>query len=113
MDELPFYAFTIAAVYYLVKWGETKDPANLLAASIASMLAMLCRYEGWFLAAVYVVCVVAMALRFGYSWRDARGLALSHAIFGLLIPASAWLLYNYLIFNNPLNFENGPDSNAA
>ena len=24
MDELPFYAFTIAAVYYLVKWGETR-----------------------------------------------------------------------------------------
>jgi hypothetical protein len=113
MDELPFYAFTIAAVYYLVKWGETKNPTNLLAAGIASMLAMLCRYEGWFLAAVYVVCVIAMALRFGYSWRDARGLALSHAIFGLLIPASAWLLYNYLIFNDPLNFENGADSSSA
>ena len=26
MDELPFYLFTIAAVYYLVKWGETRDP---------------------------------------------------------------------------------------
>ncbi len=113
MDELPFYAFTIAAVYYLVKWGETKDPTNLLPASIASMLAVLCRYEGWFLAAIYVICVIVMALRFGYSWRDTRGLALSHAIFGLLIPMSGWLLYNYLIFNNPLNFENGPDSSAA
>jgi hypothetical protein len=113
MDELPFYAFTIAAVYYLVKWGETKNPTNLLPASIASMLAMLCRYEGWFLAAVYVICVIVMALRFGFSWRDARGLALSSAIFGLLIPAGGWLLYNYMIFNNPLNFEGGPDSSAA
>jgi hypothetical protein len=113
MDELPFYAFTSVAIYYLVKWGETKNPTNLLPASVASMLAVLCRYEGWFLAAVYFVCVIVMALRFGYSWRDARGLALSHAIFGLLIPMSAWLLYNYLIFGNPLNFENGPASSAA
>ena len=113
MDELPFYLFTIAAVYYLVKWGETKNPTNLLAASIASMLAILCRYEGWFLAAIYVTCVMAMALRFGYSWRDTRGLALASAIFGLLIPMGGWLLYNYMIFNNPLNFIYGPDSSVA
>jgi hypothetical protein len=113
MDELPFYAFTIAVIYYLVKWGETKNPTNLLAASIASMLAMLCRYEGWFLAAIYVTCVMVMALRSGYSWRDTRGLALASAIFGLLIPAGGWLLYNYMIFRNPLNFADGPDSSAA
>jgi hypothetical protein len=113
MDELPFYAFTIAVIYYLVKWGETKNPTNLLAASIASMLAMLCRYEGWFLAAIYVICVMVMALRSGYSWRDTRGLALASAIFGLLIPAGGWLLYNYMIFRNPLNFAYGPDSSAA
>ena len=113
MDELPFYAFTIAVVYYLVKWGETRNPTDLLAASIASMLAVLCRYEGWFLAAVYVICVMAIALRSGYSWRDTRGLALASSIFGLLIPTGGWLLYNFMIFNNPLNFENGPDSSAA
>lgn len=113
MDELPFYAFTIAAVYYLVKWGETRNPTDVLAASIASMLAVLCRYEGWYLAAVYVICVMVMALRSGYSWRDTRGLALASAIFGLLIPTGGWLLYNFMIFNNPLNFENGPDSSAA
>jgi Dolichyl-phosphate-mannose-protein mannosyltransferase len=113
MDELPFYAFTIAAVYYLVKWGETRNPTDVLASSIASMLAVLCRYEGWYLAAVYVICVMVMALRSGYSWRDTRGLALASAIFGLLIPTGGWLLYNFMIFNNPLNFENGPDSSAA
>ena len=70
--------------------GETRNPTDLLAASIASMLAVLCRYEGWFLAAVYVICVMAMALRSGYSWRDTRGLALASAIFGLLIPTGGW-----------------------
>lgn len=113
MDELPFYAFTIAVVYYLVKWGDTRTTANLLVASVASMLAMLCRYEGWFLAGVYVICAIAMGKRLGYSWRDVRGLAIIPASFGLLIPAVGWLLYNVLIFGNPLNFANGPDSSAA
>lgn len=113
MDELAFYAFTIAVIYYLVQWGETRDPSNLLISSVASMFAVLCRYEGWFLACVYVVCVVIMAQRLGYSWRDTRGLALTSALFGLFIPAAGWLLYNYMIFNNPLNFENGPQSSAA
>jgi len=54
-----------------------------------------------------------MGRRLGYSWRDVRGLALVAAIFGLLMPAGGWLLYNYLIFGNPLNFENGPYSSAA
>ena len=113
MDELPFYAFTIAAVYYLVKWGETGNPANLLVSSVSCMFAMLCRYEGWYLAVVYVICVVVMARRLGYSWRDARGLALINAVFGLTIPAAGWLLYNYFIFGNPLNFEAGANSSAA
>lgn len=113
MDELPFYLFTIAAVYYLVKWGETRDPSNLLTSSVSCMLAVLCRYEGWFLAIVYTICVVVMARRLGYSWRDARGLSLVNAVFGLTVPAAGWLLYNFLIFGNPLNWVNGPTSSAA
>ena len=54
-----------------------------------------------------------MGWRLGYSWRDVRGLALIAATFGLLIPAGGWLGYNYLIFNNPLNFENGSYSSVA
>jgi dolichyl-phosphate-mannose-protein mannosyltransferase len=113
MDELPFYLFTIAAVYYLVRWGETRKPANLLAASVASMLAMGCRYEGWFLGAVYVGCVIVMGIRMRYSWRDIRGLTMISALFGLAVPAGGWLLYSYLIFGSPLNFIDGPDSSAA
>ena len=113
MDELPFYAFTIAAVYYLVRWAELRKATDLLAAGVSSMLAMLCRYEGWFLAGVFLICVIVMGRRLGYSWRDIRGLALITATFGLLASAAGWALYNYLIFGNALNFENGPDSSAA
>lgn len=113
MDELPFYAFSIAAVYYLARWAETRISGNLVIASVASMLAVLCRYEGWFLGGVYTLVAIAMGRRLGYSWRDARDLAVVPASFGLLIPAGGWLLYNFLIFGNPLNFAYGPHSSAA
>ena len=113
MDELPFYAFTLAAIFYLVRWGQNKRPTDLLAGSAASLLAMLCRYEGWYLAGVFLICVVIMARKLGYSWSDTRGLALVNLVFGLLISAAAWLLYNYMIFGNALNFQNGPYSSQA
>jgi hypothetical protein len=113
MDELPFYAFTIGAIYYLVRWADTGKPADVLISSASCMLAALCRYEGWFLAGIYIVCVVVMARRLGYTWRDVRGLALTNAVFGLGIPAAGWLLYSYLIFGNPLYFANGSASSAA
>jgi len=113
MDELPFYAFTIATVYYLARWAATKESTNILIASISSMLAMLCRYDGWFLSAVYVACVALMGWRLRYSWRDIRGLTLVMGTFGFVVPAAGWVIYNYLIFNNPIYFQNGPQSSSA
>lgn len=113
MDELPFYAFTTATVYYLARWAATKETTNILIASISSMLAMLCRYEGWFLSVVYVACVGVMGWRLHYSWRDIRGLSLVMGTFGFVVPAVGWIIYNYLIFNNPIYFQNGPQSSSA
>jgi hypothetical protein len=109
MDELPFFAFTAAAVYYLAKWGETRSATNLLAGSVASMFAALCRYEGWFLAVVYVGCTVAMARRLGYSWSDVRGLTAVPAFVAVALPIGGWLLYNLLIFGEAFDFT----SNSA
>jgi hypothetical protein len=112
MDELPSYCFTLAAVYGLVQWGATKKARYVLTASLASMLAMLCRYEDWYLGLLYVVCVVVMARRLGYSWRDTRGLGLVMALFGVAAASGGWLVYNWLIFGSPVNFLYGPNSSA-
>jgi hypothetical protein len=112
MDELPSYAFTLAAIYGLVQWAATKRAGYVLSASLASMLAMLCRYEEWYLGLLYVACVVLMARRLGHSWRDTRGLGLVMALFGVAVPAGGWLLYNWLIFGSPVNFLTGPNSSS-
>jgi hypothetical protein len=103
-DELPFYAFTTAAVYYLVRWGDQQTATDLLRASAAALLAALCRYEGWFLAVVYIGCAACMARKMGYSWRDVRGLCLIPGCVALLAPLCGWLLYSWLLFGSPVAF---------
>lgn len=112
MDELPFYAFALAATYALVRWADTKDAAYLLRAAIASLAAMLCRYEAWFLAAVLTICVLIMARQAGHSWRDTRGLTGLFAAFGALAASVGWTLYNVAITGSPVNFLYGPNSSA-
>jgi hypothetical protein len=34
-------------------------------------------------------------------------------IFGFVVPAAGWVIYNYLIFNNPIYFQDGPQSSSA
>jgi hypothetical protein len=118
MDELPFFAFTAAAVYYLAKWGETRSASNLLTGSAAAMFAALCRYEAWFLAVVFVGCTVAMARRLGYSWSDVRGLTAVPAFVAVVLPIVGWLLYNLLIFGDAFDFTSssttvGPATSAV
>jgi hypothetical protein len=112
MDELPLYAFTLGAIYALLRWGATKRATYVLAAGICSMCAMLCRYESWFLGLVYVFCVVVMSRRMGLSWRDTRGLGLVAALFGFAISIGGWLTYNWLIFGSPTFFLYGTNSSA-
>jgi hypothetical protein len=113
MDELLFFLCALAATYRLIQWATTERATYLLQASIASMLAMLCRYEAWFLAAAFTVAVLVMARRTGLAWRDVRGLAGMFAAFGALTASIGWLFYNLLITGNPLNFLFGPNSSAG
>ncbi|MEY9933150.1 hypothetical protein ABH926_007803 [Catenulispora sp. GP43] len=112
MDELPFFACTLVAVLYLLRWATTGRPTSLMASGMASFAAMLCRYEAWFLGVLYVITVMVIARKNGHTWRDVRGLGLVASVFGLVIAAAGWLLYNWAIFGNPLNFLDGSESAA-
>ncbi len=112
MDELPFFLFALAATYRLIQWAITERATYLLEAAIATMLAMLCRYEGWFLAGVFSVAVLVIARRAGRPWRDVRGLTGMFAAFGGLTASLGWMFYSLLIAGNPLNFLYGAHSSA-
>jgi hypothetical protein len=106
MTETLLLACIAAAVYHLHEWCRSGDYGQLAAASVATLLATLTRYEGWVLAAA-VAGVVAHTLR-----RRRQGYVRfeAHMIFFSMVAFSGiagWVLWNAAIFKDPLNFQNG------
>jgi len=133
MGESLYLACFIWAVVYFAEFARGKDETttsrSLTKCGFCLMAACLTRYDGWFLAAVLVVCSVAASppfdsLRAGFLVKDARngeaGFLASRSRMVLvkfvLLAAAApllWLAYNAVVYRNPLEFANGPYSARA
>lgn len=118
MTESLYLAFFVwSAVYFTEFVRNARENAersgkSLKKCGLMVSAAMLVRYDGWFLAAV----IAAAAL--GVLWRQrlfAPALRRSFATFILLtgLTGAFFLLYNFLVFGNGLEFANGPNSAHA
>jgi hypothetical protein len=117
MGEALYLALFIWAVVY---FGEAwrGDAKAFTKCGLCLAAACLTRYDGWFLAVAMAATVVAIGI-FGVG----RGTAaetprLSRAAVAkfVLIAGAApvlWLVYNGVVYRNPLEFENGPYSAKA
>jgi hypothetical protein len=106
MTETLLLACIAAAVHHLDEWCRTGRYGQLAATSVAVLLATLTRYEGWVLA-VAVAAVVAHTLvrrRHGYARFEAHMIFFGIAAFS---GVAGWVLWNAVIFDDPLNFQNG------
>lgn len=100
----------LAAAFFLTKWTKEGDIRDLVLAAFFTMLATLTRYDGWalFLASCAYVVMISVILK--HKSKDgALFLFISLAGFGIFL----WLLYNYMIFSDPLYFMRGEYSAAA
>jgi hypothetical protein len=106
MTEMLLLACIAGAVHHLDEWCRTGRYGQLAATSVAVLLATLTRYEGWVLA-VAVCAVVAHTLvrrRHGYARIEAHMIFFGIAAFS---GVAGWVLWNAVIFDDPLNFQNG------
>jgi hypothetical protein len=111
MTELLLLATMTAGVYELMLWHKTEDTRNLILSSFLIMLATLIRYDGWFLL-VYAACLVILRMIKKKGFKAAEGMFFffcTLAGFGIFL----WLLWNLLIFKDPLYFIFGPYSAHA
>lgn len=109
----PVLMFTMmAATYCLLRWFRDQSHLlHLVYAAVWIMLSTLVRYDGWFLLG-FASMIVAL-----YVWRvrgyhTAEGMAVLFATlagFGVFL----WLLWNLLIFGDPMYFAFGPYSAHA
>jgi hypothetical protein len=120
MGESLYLAFFIWGVMYFVEFtqGNEKAPTKC---GLCLAAACLTRYDGWFLAAVLVV-VAAVVNSYsrkvpedGSPGSSASPSRTALAKFVLLAAAAPllWIAYNGLVYQNPLEFANGPYSAKA
>jgi putative flippase GtrA len=123
MTELLLIACIAATVYYLLRWCRTGNYMDLAATAAAALLATLTRYEGWVLC-VAVAAVVAYvswhragdatpdwAARSAWQrWKAGFWASEAHLIFFgslALSGIAGWVLWNAVIFSDPLYFQTG------
>lgn len=110
MFEPLLIALASGATYFLTKWAKEFAIKDLVLAALFTMLATLTRYDGWalFLAAsgfVYLYTLLAKK-------KIADGMFILFVFlagFGILL----WLIYNGLIFSDPLFFARSEFSAKA
>lgn len=106
MTEPVFFACLFGLLYYTVAFQQSQLWRYIAAAGLVAALGSLTRYEGWVLlpfCAVFFL-LTAKARR----WHAAL-------LFSALAAAGPvlWVAYNWWVFDNPLEFLNGPASPNA
>jgi hypothetical protein len=103
MTEAVFAACLMALLYFSVRFRQTQGLPSAIAAGIAASLGTLSRYEGWFL-------LPCAALYFLWAARKRRllaaGLFSALAVLGPVL----WLVHNWWLTGDVLDFYHGPGS---
>jgi len=111
MTELLLIAVMTLGVYDLILWHQDGELNHLIKSSFWIMISTLVRYDGWFLFLYSAMLVVIYGLR-KKSWKMSEGLFILFCTlggFGIFF----WVLWNTLIFKDPLYFIFGPYSAHA
>ena len=125
MTEMLLIACIAAAVYYLMRWCQTGRYIHLAATATAALLASLTRYEGWVLGVAIVGIVAYVAWRrSGHdddgapvtpgrrqgAWPRLQAVEANVIFYGSLglSGIAGWVLWNAVIFHDPLYFQTGP-----
>jgi hypothetical protein len=123
LTEALYLAFFIWVLVFFVEFVRSVDsgglegvgstiarrPLGRCALSVAC--AELSRYDGWFLAGAVGVMAIAIAIR-NWESHSLRRLVLKFLI-GIAVAPLLWLAFNAVVYQNPLEFANGPYSAKA
>jgi hypothetical protein len=111
MTEPLLLATMTAGCYYLLLWSKDEKIINLVKSSFWIMMATLVRYDGWFLLG-FATAVVAILTLVKRGYRVSEGLSVMFVTmggFGIFL----WVVWNLVIFGDPLYFILGPFSAHA
>ena len=113
MTEALLFCLLAAMVYCVQQWADTDKYQYLIAGAVAALGATLTRYESWPVLACLVIAVVFIAWQrrpSGLTPKIRRAGTQDRLVaFAVLAFAGivAWLIWNWAIFGNPLDFQDG------
>lgn len=111
MTELLLLATMTLGVYELIIWHKNDQLVHLVRSSFWIMLSTLVRYDGWFLFFWAAMLVFFKGFK-GGKFKMGEGLFIFFCTLGGL-GIILWLLWNGVIFGDPLYFAFGPFSAHA
>ncbi|MBI4136987.1 hypothetical protein HY469_02900 [Candidatus Roizmanbacteria bacterium] len=111
MTELLLLATMTLGVYELVLWSKKELPISLIKSSFWIMLSTLIRYDGWFLLFMASLLILVKTVK-DKGYKATEGTYIFFCSLGGL-GIALWLLWNLLIFKDPLFFAFGPYSAHA
>jgi hypothetical protein len=112
LSEIVLIATLTASSYYFLAWTQDNKLNNLILAAVATFLATLARYDGWFLFVIFLLLIVPIGLLKRQKRSHIEG---NLIVFGSLggLGIMLWFLWCYLIFGDALYFQRGPFSSQA
>lgn len=112
LTEPVLIATMTAACYFFLAWVQDDQPRWLIWAAASTSLATLARYDGWFLYVVFLGCIIVIDMMQHRKFRQLEDHLLLFGSFGGL-GIALWFLWNWMIFHDPLYFQNGPYSSQT
>ena len=112
MTEALLYFFITAMIFCVQRWAATGRYQYLILGGLASLLGTLTRYESWPVLACLIVAVILIARQRASQLtpRLRRASILDYSVVFITIGGlgiGAWVLWNLVIFKNPLYFQDG------
>lgn len=111
MTELLLIATMTAGAYELLLWFKYDKTLNLVKAAFWIMLSTLIRYDGWFLF-LFSAALIAIHVFRRKGYRATEGVVILFCTLAGL-GVVLWVLWNLLIFKDPLYFIFGPYAAAT
>lgn len=112
LSELMLIATMAAATYHFLAWIQERKTSHLVLSAGATLLATVSRYDGWFLFLTLLGLLVVIGVFRRYGWARIEANILIYGTLGSL-GIVLWLLWNFVIFGDPLYFQRGPFSAQA
>ena len=112
LSETVCIATSVMACYYFLAWTQKNSPKYLIFAAGSTFLATLSRYDGWALFFALLVLIVYVGWMKHQKWSEIEGNVILYGVFGGL-GIALWLLWETIIFGDPLYFQHGQYSSQA